>query len=194
MAALTVLISGYHIALPPTASVLAGACILVGLLRAALTLHQLRALPAARTDPLTGLANRRHLHERCAQLLARPDAAPVTLMMIDLNGFKAVNDRYGHPVGDALLVEIATRLAATMRRDDLLGRLGGDEFAAVLPRTTPPQAPGPEPPPPTTTGWASNGAPTATTSPSDAHSIDVMTPRRHAHLRISTSPPQQHLI
>ena len=60
--------------------------------------------------------------------------------MIDLDGFKVINDRHGHPVGDALLVEVATRLAATMRHDDLLGRLGGDEFAAILPRTTPLQA------------------------------------------------------
>ena len=94
----------------------------------------------ARTDPLTELANRRHLHERCARLLTHQDAAPVSLLMIDLDGFKVINDRHGHPVGDALLVEVATRLAATMRRDDLLGRLGGDEFAAILPRTTPLQA------------------------------------------------------
>ena len=126
------------------AGALAGGCVLVALLRAALTLQPAAALPEARrqarTDPLTELANRRHLHERCARLLARPDAAPVTLLMIDLDGFKIVNDRHGHPVGDALLVEVATRLAATMRRDDLLGRLGGDEFAAILPRTTPLQA------------------------------------------------------
>ena len=73
-------------------------------------------------------------------MLARPDAAPVTLLMIDLDGFKIVNDRHGHLVGDALLVHVAARLAATMRHDDLLGRLGGDEFAAILPRTTPVQA------------------------------------------------------
>ena len=117
---------------------------LAALLRAALTLHQLRALPEARrearTDPLTDLANRRHLHERCAHLLARPEAAPVTVLMIDLNGFKKVNDRHGHRVGDALLVQVATRLAAVLRRDDLLGRLGGDEFAALLPTTTTHQA------------------------------------------------------
>jgi diguanylate cyclase (GGDEF)-like protein len=144
LAALTVLMAGNHIALPLAASELAGACLLAALLRAALTLRQLRALPEARrearTDPLTDLANRRHLHERCAHLLARPEAAPVTVLMIDLNGFKKVNDRHGHHIGDALLVQVAIRLAAVLRRDDLLGRLGGDEFAALLPTTTTNQA------------------------------------------------------
>jgi diguanylate cyclase len=144
LAALAVLMTGYRLALPALAGALAGACLLVALLRAALTLHQLRALPEARrearTDPLTDLANRRHLHERCAHLLARPDTTPVTVLLIDLDDFKVVNDLYGHAVGDALLVRVATRFAAVMRRDDVLGRLGGDEFAAVLPRTTPSQA------------------------------------------------------
>ena len=144
LAALAVLMAGYHVTLPLAAGELAGACVLAALLRAALTLHQLRALPEAlreaRTDPLTDLANRRHLHERCAHLLARPEAAPVTVLMIDLNGFKKVNDRHGHRVGDALLVQVATRLSAVLRRDDLLGRLGGDEFAALLPTTNTHQA------------------------------------------------------
>ena len=136
--------AGCHFTLPLAAGELAGACVLAALLRTALTLHQLRALPEARrearTDPLTDLANRRHLQERCAHLLARPEAAPVTVLMIDLNGFKKVNDHHGHRVGDALLVQVATRLAAVLRRDDLLGRLGGDEFAALLPTTTTHQA------------------------------------------------------
>jgi diguanylate cyclase (GGDEF)-like protein len=144
LAALAVLVIGYYVALPPAAGALAAAALLVALVRACLTLQQLKGLPEARrqarTDPLTELANRRHLHERCARLLTHQDAAPVSLLMIDLDGFKVINDRHGHPVGDALLVEVATRLAATMRRDDLLGRLGGDEFAAILPRTTPLQA------------------------------------------------------
>jgi diguanylate cyclase len=149
LAALAVLVGAVvmgenHVPIPLASGALAAACILVALLRTALTLRQLQALPEARrearTDPLTDLANRRHLQEWCARLLARPDAAPVTLLMIDLNGFKVVNDRHGHPVGDALLVEVANRFATIMRHDDLLARLGGDEFAAVLPRTTPPQA------------------------------------------------------
>jgi diguanylate cyclase (GGDEF)-like protein len=149
LAALAVLVGAVlmgenHVPIPLASGALAAACILVALLRTALTLRQLQALPEARrearTDPLTDLANRRHLQEWCARLLARPDAAPVTLLMIDLNGFKIVNDRHGHPVGDALLVEVANRFATIMRHDDLLARLGGDEFAAVLPRTTPPQA------------------------------------------------------
>ena len=60
--------------------------------------------------------------------------------MIDLDGFKKVNDSHGHRVGDALLVQVAARLATVLRRDDLLGRLGGDEFAALLPATTTHQA------------------------------------------------------
>jgi diguanylate cyclase len=139
-----VLMGENHVPIPLASGALATACLLVALLRTALTLRQLQALPEARrearTDPLTDLANRRHLQEWCARLLARPEAAPVTLLMIDLNGFKVVNDRHGHPVGDALLVEVAHRFATIMRQDDLLARLGGDEFAAVLPRTTPPQA------------------------------------------------------
>jgi diguanylate cyclase len=149
LAALAVLMTAVvlgrdQLALPLGAIALAGTCVLVALLRAALTLRQLQALPEAhrqaRTDPLTELANRRHLQEHCTRALTRPDAAPVTLLMIDLDHFKTVNDRHGHRVGDALLVEVAARLAATMRHDDLLGRLGGDEFAAILPRTTPTQA------------------------------------------------------
>jgi diguanylate cyclase (GGDEF)-like protein len=144
LAGLVVLMAGYHSPHPLAAGELAGACILVALLRTALTLRQLRALPEARrearTDPLTEVANRRHLQERCAELLTRPDAAPVTVLMIDLDEFKAVNDRHGHHVGDALLVQVAARLGAVLRPDDLLGRLGGDEFVALLPTTTPQQA------------------------------------------------------
>jgi diguanylate cyclase (GGDEF)-like protein len=141
---LAVLMSGLYADLPAAAAALAGACILVAIVRAAFTMHQLQALPEAhrqaRTDPLTELANRRHVHESCARMLTRPDAAPVALLLIDLDGFKVVNDHHGHPVGDAVLVEVAARFAATMRHHDLLGRIGGDEFAAILPRTTPQQA------------------------------------------------------
>jgi len=144
LVALAVLAAGCRTTLPPAAAELAAACLLLALLRTALALRQLRDLPAARrearTDPLTDLANRRHLQEHCTGLLARPDAAPVSLLMVDLDDFKIVNDRHGHLAGDLVLAQVAARLGAVIRDRDLLGRLGGDEFVALLPSTTPGQA------------------------------------------------------
>ncbi|WP_433833100.1 GGDEF domain-containing protein [Actinoplanes sp. CA-015351] len=83
----------------------------------------------ARTDPLTGLANRAALQEY--ESAAEP--GQLTVVLLDLDGFKQVNDVYGHHAGDLLLITVADRLRARMRADDLLLRLGGDEFAVVLP-------------------------------------------------------------
>ena len=83
-------------------------------------------------DPLTGLGNRTLLNERLADLIASRDRVPVCLLLLDLDGFKAVNDTLGHPAGDELLVEVAYRLKHALPAADLLVRLGGDEFAAVL--------------------------------------------------------------
>ncbi|QJY49046.1 GGDEF domain-containing protein [Pseudonocardia broussonetiae] len=139
LAALGVLLAGFGHDLPVLAGVLAGACILTATARTVVTVQELRALPQARrearTDPLTGLANRRGLHEECVRLLDHPDATPVTLLLLDLDGFKDINDTRGHEAGDRLLVEVADRLTGVMRRDDLLARLGGDEFVALLPAT-----------------------------------------------------------
>ncbi|SCX58165.1 diguanylate cyclase (GGDEF) domain-containing protein [Klenkia marina] len=85
----------------------------------------------ARTDPLTGLGNRRRLAEATVGLL-RGDG-PLSVLFLDLDGFKAVNDGRGHAIGDALLVEVADRLRAGVRSDDLVVRLGGDEFAVLVP-------------------------------------------------------------
>ena len=84
-------------------------------------------------DPLTGLANRALLIDRLAQALARQprDDRPFALMMVDLDGFKTVNDTYGHPVGDKLLCHVANRLFSTVRAADTVARIGGDEFAIV---------------------------------------------------------------
>jgi diguanylate cyclase (GGDEF)-like protein len=87
-------------------------------------------------DDLTGLGNRRLLHERIAAALAGPAADPVHLVLIDLDDFKTVNDRLGHHVGDELLVGVARRLDRAAGRDTTVVRLGGDEFAALLPAST----------------------------------------------------------
>jgi diguanylate cyclase (GGDEF)-like protein/PAS domain S-box-containing protein len=95
--------------------------------------QQDRLAHAAAHDPLTGLPNRAEVLRVLEAALAGPDGAEsVAFFFIDLDGFKAVNDGYGHAAGDALLVAAADRLRTGLRTEDLLGRLGGDEFAAVL--------------------------------------------------------------
>ena len=89
-------------------------------------------------DPLTGLANRRLLTDRLALALrSQPRRTrPVALLMLDLDGFKPVNDMHGHAVGDELLVRLTARLSGVTRPGDTLARLGGDEFAIALPDAT----------------------------------------------------------
>ena len=88
----------------------------------------------ASQDRLTGLPNRALLLERTrsAQLRARSLGGRVAVLFCDLDGFKPVNDRFGHAAGDAVLVEIAERLASSIRRGDTVARVGGDEFAVLL--------------------------------------------------------------
>jgi diguanylate cyclase (GGDEF)-like protein/PAS domain S-box-containing protein len=88
---------------------------------------------ASQTDALTQLLNRAGFEEGARRLLADPAAAGLTLLCLDLDGFKPVNDRHGHPTGDALLKAVALRLRHALRPADLVGRLGGDEFAVLLP-------------------------------------------------------------
>ncbi|MEW5853151.1 MAG: EAL domain-containing protein [Myxococcota bacterium] len=83
-------------------------------------------------DPLTALANRALFNERLQRACTTRRAGAVAVLLLDLDGFKQVNDTLGHPVGDALLVEVASRIRAAVRRDDLVARLGGDEFAVLL--------------------------------------------------------------
>jgi diguanylate cyclase (GGDEF)-like protein len=84
-------------------------------------------------DPLTGLGNRALLEERLTGALGeRADAAGLGLLLLDLDGFKDVNDSFGHPTGDALLVEVAERLVGTVGPAGTVIRLGGDEFAVLL--------------------------------------------------------------
>jgi len=89
----------------------------------------------ANHDSLTQLPNRRFFERWLAYTLARArrDGAHVALLFIDLDGFKAVNDRYGHNAGDSLLAEVAHRFRRIVRGSDLLVRLGGDEFALIAP-------------------------------------------------------------
>lgn len=91
----------------------------------------------ARTDSLTGLANRRAMEERgrVELKLAKRSGAPVSVILADLDHFKAINDRHGHKAGDAALVIVASVLRAALRESDALGRWGGEEFIAVLPAT-----------------------------------------------------------
>jgi diguanylate cyclase (GGDEF)-like protein len=93
-----------------------------------------RLADASRTDPLTRSLNRRGFDERLAQAIADADRTghPVTLILADLDRFKAVNDTYGHQAGDDVLAWTARTLAGALRPADVLGRLGGDEFGAVL--------------------------------------------------------------
>jgi diguanylate cyclase (GGDEF)-like protein len=88
----------------------------------------------AHHDPLTGLANRLLLSTHLEQCIkrARRNSLPFALLMIDLDGFKPVNDLHGHDAGDLLLCAIAKRLAAHVRESDLVARVGGDEFVCVL--------------------------------------------------------------
>jgi diguanylate cyclase len=86
----------------------------------------------AHTDPLTGLPNRRRLHSAITAAIL--DASPTKLLgvyMLDLDGFKLVNDQHGHDVGDELLIAVATRLKGSLRSSDVISRLGGDEFLVM---------------------------------------------------------------
>ncbi len=94
------------------------------------------------TDPLTGLANRRALMTALSAVLARAgrSAGPTSVLMLDLDGFKAVNDRQGHRAGDLLLQAAAGAWSSQLRAGDVLARAGGDEFIAVLADTDEVQA------------------------------------------------------
>jgi len=86
-------------------------------------------------DALTGLPNRRLADERlfCEVARAKRHHSALSILLIDLDGFKTVNDRFGHPVGDSLLRAFSRDLMATVRAEDLVARVGGDEFLMILP-------------------------------------------------------------
>ncbi|QUS40251.1 GGDEF domain-containing protein [Tardiphaga alba] len=92
---------------------------------------------AASCDPLTGLFNRRGFSEVTARMIEREAKAgrPVTVLIFDIDHFKSINDRFGHPAGDEVLKLFATVITNTLRITDLTGRIGGEEFASMLPCT-----------------------------------------------------------
>jgi diguanylate cyclase (GGDEF)-like protein len=115
---------------PYFAAALIGPLLALGLYQRS-NYRALRAIRLALTDPLTGLGNHRSFHDSLNRDLgrSRTTGAPVTLCLLDVDDFKRVNDRYGHPEGDRVLVRVASRL----RQGGETFRLGGDEFAILLP-------------------------------------------------------------
>src|SRR5271155_2114414 len=118
--------------------------VVVGIGFLALSIRRLEELQRQREseamhDALTGLPNLRYLREWLNIALAAADRSrrPLGLLYIDLDGFKAVNDRFGHEAGDRVLQAVASRLRRLMRAADFVARLGGDEFVAVLPDAPP---------------------------------------------------------
>ena len=94
----------------------------------------------ARIDGLSGVANRRYFEEHLAESLARSrrQGTALALLCVDIDHFKSINDKHGHPVGDAIIVAFAEKLESCVREDDLVARLGGDEFVLLI------ENPGPE--------------------------------------------------
>jgi two-component system cell cycle response regulator len=95
-------------------------------------------LKLAVIDPLTGIYNRRYAMPRLAGIAAQAaqDGSDFAVMLVDLDRFKAVNDRFGHAAGDRVLAEVARRLSDNLRISDLLARIGGEEFLVAMPQTT----------------------------------------------------------
>jgi diguanylate cyclase (GGDEF)-like protein len=140
VASLFILGSGWTHPMPAVSAWLAIACVLAGIARIAVTFREVRGYnqvkQEARTDELTGLANRRALLERAQRIVTSATTSrPAALLLLDLDGFKEVNDSLGHAAGDDLLRQVGPRLRDALRGEDFLARLGGDEFAVLLPAT-----------------------------------------------------------
>ena len=98
-----------------------------------LAIAQLRAA----TDALTGLPNKRAVADNLKRMFAQASrtGSPMAVVLLDLDHFKALNDRFGHPVGDQALASVGAAMRSTLRDSDFAGRNGGEEFAVILPNT-----------------------------------------------------------
>ena len=138
LGALGVLVYGGLYGAPTAAVLLATGAAIASMGRTAMTFTDIRRLAEIRrqatTDDLTGLPNRRHLDRSLHRRLevARTRGTSLALLLLDLDGFKELNDTLGHRAGDLVLEQIGPRLRAVLRSGDELARLGGDEFAVVL--------------------------------------------------------------
>jgi len=143
--ALGIIIWGQVGTVPVLSLALADTAALVAFVRLALSFREARAGQArrlavlhrqARTDELTGLPNRLALQEHCHRMLdGVPPGGELSLLLLDLDGFREINDALGHACGDALLVQISRRLRTTVDLRHLVARIGGDEFAVLLEAT-----------------------------------------------------------
>ncbi|MDA0181257.1 EAL domain-containing protein [Solirubrobacter phytolaccae] len=132
-AAMVLLVVGQFVSLPADAATLATITMLAGMARAGLTVvdRLKHSHYQAVTDDLTGLGNRRQLLDALREAIA-VEGQHVALLLIDLDGFKELNDTLGHHAGDEVLRQIGPRLEEALHPEDTLARLGGDEFAVVL--------------------------------------------------------------
>jgi diguanylate cyclase (GGDEF)-like protein len=116
-----------------------GLTVLLASVLATLALHQrartLRMRALAMTDELTGVPNRRAVLTRLDELLARTEIAPCSILIMDIDHFKSINDHHGHPAGDEVLKAVAAQVRLAVGEPAFFGRLGGEEFLVVLPDT-----------------------------------------------------------
>jgi diguanylate cyclase len=145
-AALSVLIIDHFAPVPTIAIVLAALTLLISIVRTVSGYGVAKALAQslsdALADPLTGIGNRTFFAREMMRALAtrRRTGTPVSVLFLDLNDFKAINDGLGHAVGDQCLQKVSERLTSTLREFETCARLGGDEFGIVLERTGAAQA------------------------------------------------------
>ena len=110
----------------------------LGLAIESLRIHE-RVMNLSLTDPLTGLYNRRHFDEALTQEIKRCQRykRSFSLLLIDIDHFKRINDQYGHDAGDRVICQVGKLLRTTLRNPDVVGRVGGEEYAVILPETPP---------------------------------------------------------